>query len=125
MVPLQDNLNHVLERLDGHFIRGFGNKDVEIYLIKDAANQAGKYLKDDQEAFEHLEKVRGIIHGYETPYGLELLSTVHWVINSKPGIKDDVQKVVEEVDNWNERKRKIFKEKHIEKAWEHLNKINV
>lgn len=125
--PYADNLNHVLERLDGHYIRGFGdrNREAEIYLIKDAANQAEKFLRDDQEAFEHLEKVRGIIQGYETPYGLELLSTVHWVVNSKPEIKSDVQKIVEEVHNWNERKRKLFKEKHIEKAWEHLNKMNV
>lgn len=124
--PYADNLNHVLERLDGHFIRGFGDRsrDAEIYLIKDAANQAEKILKADQEAFEHLEKVRDIIQGYETPYGLELLSTVHWVVNSKPEIKDDVQKIVEEVHNWNERKRKIFKEKHIEKAWEHLNRLD-
>ncbi|WP_243290294.1 macro domain-containing protein [Bacillus sp. FJAT-47783] len=125
--PYADNLNHVLERLDGHFIRGFGDRsrDAEIYLIKDAANQAEMFLRDDQEAFEHLEKVRDIIQGYETPYGLELLSTVHWVVNSTPKIKEDVQKIVEEVHNWNERKRKIFKEKHIEKAWEHLNTINV
>lgn len=123
--PYADNLNHVLERLDGHFIRGFGDRsrDAEIYLIKDAANQAEKFLRDDQEAFEHLEKVRDIIQGYETPYGLELLSTVHWVVNSKPEIKDDVQKIVEEVHNWNERKRKVFKEKHIEKAWGHLKQL--
>lgn len=124
--PYADNLNHVLERLDGHYIRGFGDRsrDAEIYLIKDAANQAEKFLKDDSEAFEHLEKVRDIIQGYETPYGLELLSTVHWVVNSKPEIKDNIQKIVEEVHSWNERKRKIFKEKHIEKAWEHLNRLN-
>lgn len=125
--PYADNLNHVLERLDGHFIRGFGDRsrDAEIYLIKDAANQAEKFLRDDQEAFEHLEKVRDIIQGYETPYGLELLSTVNWVVNSKPEIKDDVRKIVEEVHNWNERKRKVFKEKHIEKAWEHLKQLVV
>lgn len=124
--PYADNLNHVLERLDGHFIRGFGDRsrDAEIYLIKDAAKQAEKFLKDDQDAFEHLEKVRDIIQGYETPYGLELLSTVHWLVNSKPEIKGNVQKIVEEVHNWNERKRKVFKEKHIEAAWEHLKKIN-
>ena len=32
---------------------------------------------NDREACEHLEKVRNIIQGFETPYGLELLSTVH------------------------------------------------
>ncbi|WP_106496405.1 type II toxin-antitoxin system antitoxin DNA ADP-ribosyl glycohydrolase DarG [Lentibacillus sp. Marseille-P4043] len=125
--PYADNLNHVLERLDGHFIRGFGDRsrDAEIYLIGNATDYAEQFLKDDREAFEHLEKVRDIIQGFETPYGLELLATVHWVADNKPEIQDDVQKIVEEVHNWNERKRKIFKEKHIGKAWEHLNVIGL
>lgn len=120
--PYADNLNHVLQRIDGHFIRGFGDRsrDAEIHLMRNAAEEAEVFLKDDESAYEHLELVREIIHGFETPYGLELLSTVHWVANTNPEIKDDVQKIVEEVHNWNERKRKIFREKHIRKAWEHL-----
>jgi O-acetyl-ADP-ribose deacetylase (regulator of RNase III) len=125
--PYADNLNHVLQRMDGHFIRGFGDRsrDAEIYLIENAADQAEQFLKDDGEAFEHLERVRDIIQGFETPYGLELLSTVHWVAKAKPEIQYEVQKIVEDVHNWNDRKREIFKEKHIEKAWEHLKKTRI
>ncbi|MGM7634552.1 type II toxin-antitoxin system antitoxin DNA ADP-ribosyl glycohydrolase DarG [Bacillus sp. Hm123] len=123
--PYADNLNHVLQRLDGHFIRGFGDRsrDAEIYLINDAIKQAEQFLKGEREAFEHLEKVRDIIQGFETPYGLELLSTVHWVINEKPEATEDVKNIIEEVHNWNERKKNIFKEKHIQKAWEHFQDI--
>lgn len=122
--PYADNLNHVLQRIDGHFIRGFGDRsrDAEIYLIKDAAEEAEAFLTSDESALGHLESVRRIIHGFETPYGLELLATVHWVANTTPEIKDDVQRIVEEVHNWNERKYEIFKEKHIRKTWEHLKK---
>lgn len=125
--PYADNLNHVLQRLDGHFIRGFGDRsrDAEIYLIEDAAEKAEQFLKDDRKAFEHLRKVRNIIQGFETPYGLELLSTVHWVVKEKPELKDNIQKIVEDVHNWNDRKREIFKEKHIRKAWEHLKRIDM
>lgn len=125
--PYADNLNHVLERLDGHFIRGFGDRsrDAEIYLINDSVSQAQQFLQDDQEAIEHLKKVRKIIQGFETPYGLELLSTIHWISHTKPEIKDDVQKIGEEVHHWNERKRKVFKVKHIEKAWQHLKSIGL
>lgn len=42
-----------------------------------------------------------------------------------PEIEGDIQIIIEEVHNWNERKRKIFKKRHIEKAWEHLNKVTV
>ncbi|WP_248892315.1 hypothetical protein [Bacillus methanolicus] len=97
--PYADNLNHVLQRLDGHFIKGFGDRsrDAEICLIEDAADLAIQFLKDDREAYEHLEKVRDIIQGFEIPYGFELLSTVHWVADAKPEIQNDVQKIVEEV----------------------------
>lgn len=97
--PYADNLKHVLQCLDGHFIRGFGDRsrDAEIYLIEDAAEKAEQFLKDDHEAIEHLGKVRDIIQGFETPYGLELLSTVHWVVKEKPELKDNIQEIIEEV----------------------------
>lgn len=125
--PYADNLNHVLLRLDGHFIRGFGDRsrDAEIYLIPDAVQKAEQYLMDDSEAYKHLKRVRDIIQGFETPYGLELLSTVHWVVKENPDIKDDIQSIVEEIHNWNERKREIFKEKHITKAWQHLKEVEM
>ncbi len=125
--PYADNLNHVLLRLDGHFIRGFGdrNRDAEIYLLPNAVQEAEQYLQGDSEADEHLDKVRNVIQGFETPYGLELLSTVHWVVKENPDIKDDVHSIIGEIHNWNERKRKIFKEKHITKAWQHLKGIGM
>jgi hypothetical protein len=87
--------------------------------------EAEQYLQGDSEADEHLEKVRNVIQGFETPYGMELLSTVHWVVKENPDIKDDVHSIIEEIHNWNERKRKIFKEKHITKAWQHLKGIGM
>ncbi|RAK19936.1 O-acetyl-ADP-ribose deacetylase (regulator of RNase III) [Anoxybacillus vitaminiphilus] len=125
--PYADNLNHVLLRLDGHFIRGFGDRsrDAEIYLIPDAVQKAEQYLMGDSEAYKHLKRVRDIIQGFETPYGLELLSTVHWVVKENPDIKDDVHSIIEEIHSWNERKRKIFKEKHVEKAWQHLKRMGM
>ncbi|MFC6605302.1 macro domain-containing protein [Ectobacillus funiculus] len=40
--PYAENLNHVLIRLEGHFIRGFGDrsKDAEVYLLPEAAKEA-------------------------------------------------------------------------------------
>ncbi|WJQ13740.1 macro domain-containing protein [Geobacillus stearothermophilus] len=45
--PYADNLNHVLLRLDGHFIRGFGdrNRDAEIYLLPNVVQEAEQYLQ--------------------------------------------------------------------------------
>lgn len=125
--PYADNLNHVLQRLDGHFIHGFGDRqrNAAISLAKDAKENAHDFLMNEGKTFQHLEKVREIIQGFETPYGLELLSTVHWIIVTKRELEEDIEGIVAEVHQWNERKRRIFKERHIVKAWEHLLNMSV
>jgi hypothetical protein len=66
-----------------------------------------------------------IIRGFETPYGLELLATVHWVMKETPIIASNPEEVIKSVQEWNERKKRIFKEDHIYKAWQHLSNIYV
>jgi len=126
--PYADNLNHVLQRLEGHYLRGYGDgsrsKDILIYLLPDAANEATEFLKNEDESLRKLNRVSEIIRGFETPYGMELLATVHWVIGEKPELIADPDEVVASVHNWNERKKKIFKPNHIKIAMEHLKSLN-
>lgn len=120
--PYANNLNHVLQILEGHYIRGYGDRAEEssIYLINDAEQVAESFIKDEVDSIERLNKVKEIIYGYENPYGLELLATLHWIINEKPEIANDLSQIENEVFNWNERKCNLFKRNHIEKAWKHL-----
>src|SRR3990170_2876549 len=51
--PYAHNLNKVLEVLEGHYIRGFGDSqkpDVEIELWGKATEKADKYLHDHSDA---------------------------------------------------------------------------
>lgn len=123
--PYADNLNHVLIRLDGHYIRGYGDrsKDAQIQLLPNAAKEAHALLVENAEALERLKQVSTIIRGFETPYGLELLATVHWIIKENPEINSEPNKIIEAVHSWSQRKQKMFKKEHIYKAWQHLNKI--
>ena len=50
-------------------------------------------------------KVAELVEGFESPLGLELLSTVHWVIKNEP--VDTLDKVVRQTYAWNERKRRF------------------
>jgi hypothetical protein len=61
--------------------------------------------------------VHVLIKGFETPFGMELLSTVHWVA-TKEKAKTAAQ-AIEKTYSWNERKR-MFKEEHITIAWKVL-----
>jgi len=123
--PYAENLNFVLLSLEGHYTRGFGdgsrNKDKEIYLLPGAAAEATKFLAEDIESQERLEEVSTIIDGFETPYGMELLSTVHWVMSEHPDERYNLTAVIQFVRSWNKRKEKLLQAKHIDAAWKRLN----
>jgi hypothetical protein len=65
-----------------------------------------------------------LIEGFETPYGMELLATVHWVA-TKGGPKHrqlaaGPEAAVVQIHAWNPRKKRVFKENHVFKAWSRL-----
>ena len=61
-----------------------------------------------------------VIEGFETPYGMELLSSVHWVAVYVDPAASDIDSAVRQVHLWNERKRKMFRPDHIRIAWNRL-----
>jgi len=119
--PYAENLRHVLNVIEGHFITGYAdasdNPDKQIELKPNIIKAANDVLKAHPETTSHLERVADLITGFETPYGMELLSTVHWVAtHDKATISDQV---VRETYAWNRRKR-MFQEKHIRVAFNTL-----
>lgn len=121
--PYAANLNKVLERIEGHYIRGYGDKqepDAEIELLPAAVEDANQFLKENDDSKKRLHKVAKVIEGFETPYGVELLSTVHWVSQYSEPPASDENMAVTAVFNWNERKRAMFREPHIRVAWRKL-----
>ena len=121
--PYAPNLNKLLERIEGHFIRGYGDRqkpDTEIELLPEAIEAANEFLKDNEDSKKRLQKVSEVIEGFETPYGVELLSTVHWVSRYSEPSANDVNTAITAVHNWNERKRGMFREPHIRIAWQKL-----
>src|SRR5699024_6720187 len=71
--PYAENLNFVLQRLEGHFLRGYGDRErnSEIHVINSAGVEANEYLENNEENRLRLKKVSDIIQGFETPYGME------------------------------------------------------
>jgi O-acetyl-ADP-ribose deacetylase (regulator of RNase III) len=119
--PYADNLNKVLEVMEGHFIRGYGDSqkpDAEIDLLPGAVEQANQFLSAHAEAQERLKAVSRLIEGFETPYGMELLATVHWIVHQEAA--DGPKAARKGIQSWNRRKARLMKPRHIEKAWERL-----
>lgn len=119
--PYAETLHHVLQRIEGHFIRGYGDRSQQssIRLIPEALDEAQRVLDQQPETLERMQRVSELITGYETPYGVELLSSVHWVAQEDQRARENAQCAAERVHAWNERKR-TFRAAHIALAWEQL-----
>ena len=55
-----------------------------------------------------------LIEGFETPFGMELLSTVHWVAAHEAATTPE--QAIQKTYAWSDRKR-MFREQHIRTAW--------
>jgi O-acetyl-ADP-ribose deacetylase (regulator of RNase III) len=105
--PYAENLRHVLRRVEGYFVSGYAdggdapNKQLE--LVPGAMQEAGSFLERHHETGARFDKVADLVAGFETPFGLELLATVHWVIKNEP--VETMQGVVARTYAWNERKK--------------------
>ena len=42
------------------------------------------FLQEHSVTWGRFEQVAGLIEGFETPFGMELLATVHWVAKHQP-----------------------------------------
>ena len=103
--------------------RGYGDRsrDASVEVIPSAVEQAVRFLESEHpETLQRADRVQSLIEGFETPFGLELLSTVHWVMKETPGAQDNLAETVSAVRGWNERKAEIFNAAQIELAWTQL-----
>ena len=112
--PYAENLRHVLDKIEGHFITGYsgcGDAPGEsLELIPDAVDQAHCVLKAYADTEKRFDRVVDLVSGFESSFGLELLATVHWVLkNEMPKSHDDV---ILCTHAWNERK-KLFSPRDI------------
>lgn len=107
--PYAKNLSHVLKAVEGYFITGYAvggdapNKPLS--LVPGAVDEAKDFLDQHERSRARFERVTRLVEGFESPYGLELLATVHWVMRHDEGASHD--SVVRQVHGWNTRKQQF------------------
>ena len=107
--PYAENLRHVLNAIEGHFVSGYADggdaPDKQLELVQGAIEDAEAFLEHNVATKSRFGKVAELVEGFESPFGLELLSTVHWVINKERARSiDDVEK---QTYGWNEHKHQF------------------
>jgi O-acetyl-ADP-ribose deacetylase (regulator of RNase III) len=118
--PYAENLNQVIQRIDGHFITGAGDRSEPspVKLVPEAVAAAWALLADDKETRVRIDRVHSLVSGFESPLGLELLTTVHWAATQDGA--SSPEEALRVVGSWTERKRRTFSAQHVAAAWERL-----
>ncbi|HEY1681035.1 MAG TPA: macro domain-containing protein [Candidatus Tumulicola sp.] len=105
--PYAENLRHVLHAAEGHLIAGYFDggdaPDKRLELVPGAVPEAMQLLDGDAASKERFARVADLVAGFESPFGLELLSTVHWVATREGATR--LADVVARVYEWSERKK--------------------
>lgn len=119
--PYAENLRQVLTSIEGHLVSGYGDggddPERQLELVPGAVRDATAFLADHPETSNRFARVAKLVEGFETPFGLELLSTIHWVATHENAKTED--EVVDHVYAWGDRKRAYSREQ-IRRAWEVL-----
>lgn len=122
--PYADNLRHVLIKVEGHFLTGFGDgsgpvlEAEPLVVLPGAAEEADAVVAAHPELADRVDRVLQLSEGFESAYGMELLATVHWAATAE-GCTDRTC-VVDTVHSWNQRKERLFTPSHINTALDHL-----
>ncbi|AWM04421.1 type II toxin-antitoxin system antitoxin DNA ADP-ribosyl glycohydrolase DarG [Bradyrhizobium amphicarpaeae] len=107
--PYADNLRHVLTKIEGHLVSGYHDggdaPDKQLELVLGAVKEAEAFLSDDGGTKSRFDRVGELVEGFETPFGLELLATVHWVVKHENAAS--AEDAAAKVYAWNDRKKRF------------------
>lgn len=107
--PYAENLRHVFHVIEGHLISGYADggdaPGKRLNLVPGAVKDVTIFLQKHDETRARLDRVAELVKGFESPFGLELLSTVHWVMKNED--VRAIEDVVKHTYDWNDRKRQF------------------
>ena len=125
--PYAVNLKHLLAYLECYYFKGqIRFQDMKptdaLQLVTEYLPQVNAIIETEltEEEKTRLKKLSSFIEGFESPFGLELLASVHWAARES-GINASVDTVKKYISNWSSRKNELMTEPQIRIA---LNRIN-
>lgn len=131
--PFASNLNHLLNSLDGSYLRSDKRiadaGPLDVIGFDDARKDVVQaYLKTEaKDVAPALELATQVIDGFESPFGMELLASVDWLM-SREGVAPKVPALMAGLAAWpadeasgaGKRKSEIFDERSVRIALERL-----
>lgn len=124
--PYAHGLLHLLKYLNGYYLwfKEDDNKpNTSIKIDLKNYSKVEKYFETDVTGIqkERVQYVLELIKGFESPYGLELLATVDFIMQQTK--TSDFKVIQDDIHNWTDRKQKLMKPYHIKVATDQVNLI--
>lgn len=110
--PYSGKVKHVLYYLNGSYIMGYSSKDKkpfeELGIVPNAETEVNNYLdKPENAEYKNIvDKTKKFLNGFYSPFGLELLSTIDFIISERN--VDTQEAITKELENWSDRKKTMF-----------------
>ena len=134
--PYSGKVKHVLYYLNGSYISGYSSKDKkpfeELGIVPDGEEAVQKYLSENKRYREIADRTKAFLAGFYSAFGLELLSTVDFIMQ-ETGMTA-VDSIKSRLDSWSDRKKTLFNNERFVKlavdriqsmAWRHTESIPV
>ena len=126
--PYSVQVEHMVYNLNGKFIKGLEQMQVKPFealeLQYDKLQEVGDFVKNELSAEQRniIKQLVKLTNGYQSALSLEILASIDFIKRENPGIsKEDAKN---KVRGWSERKSKLFLDKYLEIAWQHLDKYS-
>lgn len=122
--PYCVGVEHVLQNLNGKYIKGLEQMKVRTFepleLQYDTVNEVSDYVKKEltTEQINIIKNMTMLIDGFQSALSIEVLASVDFVLKNNPNFNST--QLIETIQKWSKRKSKLFEEKYISIAVNHL-----
>jgi O-acetyl-ADP-ribose deacetylase (regulator of RNase III) len=122
--PYAQALDKVLYALRGKYLTGIEQMNAKpfepIELKYEQFDEVNDFVKNKLTPIQRtrLDSVFKLIEGFESTLGLEILSSIHFLLSKNKNLTK--LELLEKIQSWNNRKKDLIKEKYIDIAMKHL-----
>ncbi|WP_221452761.1 macro domain-containing protein [Mucilaginibacter sp. FT3.2] len=122
--PYALGVEHVLYALNGTYLNGLEQREAKAFeslkLNYDKFEEVKAFVNNElnSEQKKRLKNLIEFINGFESELSLEVLASVAYLLDKNPGYS--LTQTIDGIFSWNDRKRKLFKERYIEIAYNHV-----
>lgn len=126
--PYSVQVAHLVHALNGKYIKGLEQMSAKAFepleLQYDKADEVSHYIKKElqPEQIKRIKNLIKLVNGFQSALSLEVLATVDFVRGKQQRVT--VPEVINTIHSWSTRKKDLFDDKHILKAYNHLEGYN-